>query len=101
MSNLSVQIQNSMTAWERAHFMRRARHSNPRLKGPVKVADVIDMLVDMDAHLDITQPMIDHFAGDNDMDCVAPVALALFYAYNTPPSTTRVQEFCFRDGMRR
>lgn len=55
---------------------------NPQLRG-IKLADVLDMLRDVDAWLDLTEPVYEALcdsATDDERDLIVPATLALLYA---------------------
>lgn len=74
MSDVFLDVADAMSPEERAMFLDKVVRGNPSLVG-AKVADVLDMLVDHDAYLDVVELMYEAHRGDTDRPSLISVAV--------------------------
>jgi len=90
-------IERAMTVTERRGFLDAVTSRNPRLDG-AHVADVLSMLFDMDAHLDVTEPLYERLkvAGLDDDAIRLRCDIAVMFAELGPVEPAAVAAFATR-----
>lgn len=81
MTDRIIAIERALTNAERTAILARITALNPNYHG-LEVRSVLVILLDMDAHQDVIQPMYEkHAAGLKNPRLLAPAVLAIHYAY--------------------
>ena len=89
-------ITNALSIEQRSALVTRFTSRNPRWRG-ANADDILDALLEHDAHLDLTEPMHEFLSSgicSFTPGSISAATLALFYADGEPPWPFAVEQLC-------